>query len=64
VGILSAILQIIARLLGFVPDRKERDEAGARQAWEKNQSAIDADLGPSPWWMRDNSARNKNDRSG
>jgi len=64
VGILSAILQIIARLLGFVPDRKERDESGARQAWEKNQNAIDADLGPSPWWMRHNSTSNKNDRSG
>jgi len=64
VGFLSAILQIIAKLLGLIPSRKERDESGARQAWEKNKDAIDLDLGPEPWWVRHNATRHKDNGAG
>jgi hypothetical protein len=59
---LRAILEIISRLLGFLPNRNELDDSRARGEWRKNRDSIDRDLAPQPWWLRDNAARGEDER--
>jgi len=59
-GIISAILQIIAKILGLLPNRSEIEDSSNRAEWKRNNEAIDADLNCDAWWVRNDSANRKN----
>ena len=53
---IRAILEILAGLFRFMPGFRDRKIGQLEKAWRENRKAIDTDLGPRPWWLRDNSA--------
>jgi hypothetical protein len=62
--VIGAILQIIASVLRLIPGWREKRIDKIEGEWRNNNSAIDDDLGPKPWWMRDNNSGDQNKRSG
>ena len=49
---IGAILQIIASVLRFIPGWREKRIDKIEGEWRNNHDAIDRDLGPQPWWVR------------
>ena len=62
---IGAILNIIASVLRLIPGWREKRIDKIEGEWRNNNSAIDADLGPKPWWLRQyNESVDQDKRSG
>jgi hypothetical protein len=61
--VIGAILNIIASILRLIPGWKEKRTDAIEGEWKKNKDAIDADLGPQPWWVRYNESVDQDKRS-
>jgi hypothetical protein len=62
--VIGAILNIIASILRLVPGWKEKRIDSIEGEWRRNKDAINFDLGPKPWWVRDNQSADEDKRSG
>jgi hypothetical protein len=57
--VLRAILEIIAAVFRIIPGWKEKRTQNIDSEWRNNRDAINRDLGPDAWWLRDNKSDNK-----
>ena len=56
---LRAILEIIAAVFRIIPSWKEKRTQNIEGEWRNNRDAINRDLGPDAWWVRDNKSGDK-----
>ena len=56
---IGAILQIIASFLRLIPGWYEKRVDKNVTEWKNNREAIDRELGPVAWWVRDNKSDNE-----
>lgn len=51
--VLRAILEIIAAAVRLIPRWREKRVDQIEGEWKHNRQAIDRELGPVAWWVRD-----------
>jgi hypothetical protein len=61
--VIGAILNILASILKLIPGWKDKRVDRIEGEWRNNRDAIDRDLAPLPWWLRDDDPRDRHNGS-